>query len=249
MVMSRQIGFTVHNPIWRAYVLLIEPRQWFFEGQGLMRRMPWLLFGFSGAVWALRRGGAASLLAACLLAYGILFTCYVDLLPTSLWKYKNIHYFKWTFPGLGLLAWLLLGALFRRQKFAWAVLGAVFLVSCVRVMPRPAGPDELANVVDIPGPAATEANTTMEALFTVIDDLGPVENIHVMRAYPFPAGDGVRLVGLRRDFLGEVKRGFSAGPDLSAATQPQRRWAEHIGFGYPCWLPPSSTCKKSKPLP
>jgi hypothetical protein len=152
------------------------------------------------------------------------------------------------FPGFGLLAWLLLGALFRRRRLAWVALAAVFLLSCIRVTPRAAGPHELANMVDIPGPAATEADTTMETQLSVVDDLGIAPNVMVMRAFPFPSGDGVRLIGLRRDFLGEVKRGFSPGPDISAATGPQRRWAEQIGFGFPCWLP-ASGCKRSAAAP
>jgi len=248
MLNSRLIGFTAHNLVWRAYVLLIEPRQWFFAGQGLIRRMYWLLLGFAGVLWALRRGGAAALLAACLIAYGTLFLCYVDLLPTGLWTYKNVHYFKWMFPGFGLLAWLLLGELFRGRRLAWAALAAVFLLSCIRVTPRPAGPNELANMVDIPGPAATEADTTMEPRLFVVDDLGTALNVITMRAFPFPSGDGVRVIGLRRDFLGTVKRGFSPGPDMSAATGPQRRWAEQIGFGFPCWLP-AGACKRSAAAP
>jgi len=248
MLISRLIGFTVHNLVWRVYVLLIEPRQWFFSGQGLMQHRQWLLFGFAGALWALRRGAAAALLAACLIAYGVLYLCYVDLLPTGLWKYMNVNYFKWMFPGFGLLAWLLLGELFRRQRLAWAALAAVFLLSCIRVTPRPAGPHELANMVDIPGPAATDADTMLETRLSVVDDLGVAPNLFVMRAFPFPSGDGVRLIGLRRDFLGTVKRGISPGPDISVATGPQRRWAEHIGFGYPCWLF-LRACKKSAAWP
>jgi hypothetical protein len=248
MLGSRVVGFTVHNLVWRAYVLLIEPRQWFFSGQGLMQHRQWLLFGFAGAFWALRRGDAVALLAACLIAYGGLYLCYVDLLPTSLWTYKAIHYFKWTFPGLGLLAWLLLGALFRRQRLAWTALAVVFLLSCIRVTPRPADSHELANMVDIPGPAATDGDTMMEPRLFVVDDLGIVQNVTVMRAFPFPSGDGVRLIGLRRDFLGTIKRGFSVGPDIAASTGPQRRWAEQIGFGYPCWLF-LRACKKSAAWP
>jgi hypothetical protein len=103
-------------------------------------------------------------------------------------------------------------------------------------------------MVDIQGPAATEADTTMEPRLFVVDDLGIASNVIVMRAFPFPSGDGVRLIGLRRDFLGEIRRGFSPGPDISAATGPQRRWAEHIGFGFPCWLP-AGACKKSPASP
>jgi len=248
MIVSRMMGFTTHDLIWRAYVLLIEPRQWFFDGHGLMQHRQWLLFGFAGAVWILRRGGPAAMLGACLIAQFVLYLCYVDLLPTGLWKYMNIHYFKWMFPGFGLLAWLLLQALVRRRPSAWATLTAIFLLSCVQVTPRPAGPLEPAKMVDIPGPKATEADTTLELALFVVDDLGIAPNAVMMRAFPFPEGDGVRLIGIRRDLVGEIRRGFSPGPDISTASGPQRRWAEHVGFGYPCWLL-LRACKKSAAWP
>jgi len=47
---------------------------------------------------------------------------------------------------------------------------------------------------------------------------------------------------LKRDFVGPVEWVPGRGLDMPAAVPPQRRWAEHIGFGYPCWLPPHS-CK------
>jgi hypothetical protein len=241
---SRAVGFTVHNPIWRAYVLLIEPRQWFFAGQGLMARMPWLIFGFAGALWAAWRGGAAALLSVCLIAYCILFLCYVDLLPTGLWRYYNIHYFKWTFPGFGLLAWLLFKELRLRRRMAWTALAVVLLLSCIRVTPRPAGPDEAANAVDIDGPVATEGNTTMNTRLLASDSEGTLRNVIMMRAFPLPSGDGVRLIGLRRNFDGPVAWGPGMGLDMPASVSPERRWAEHVSLGYPCWLPPYP-CKKS----
>lgn len=80
---SQEIGFTAQNPVWRAYVLLIEPRQWFFAGRGLFARMPWLILGVAGAIAAWLRPGPARLLSLCLTAYCLLFVAYVDLLPTG----------------------------------------------------------------------------------------------------------------------------------------------------------------------
>jgi hypothetical protein len=242
MLNSQNIGFTIHNPIWRAYVLLIEPRQWFFAGQGLLNRIPWLIFGFAGALWAWRRAGALALLSACLTAYCLLFLCYVDLLPTGLWRYLNIHYFKWTLPGFGLLAWLLLGELRLRGQTAWGALAIVLLLSCIRVTPRPASADEPAAAVDLMGIAATEGNTTMNPELIAIDTSGAAPNITTMRAFPLPDGDGARLIGLRRDFSGPVVWAPDHGLSQKAGA-PQFRWAEAIGFGYPCWLPPYP-CKK-----
>ncbi len=244
MTNSQWIGFTAHNPVWRAYVLLIEPRQWFFFGRGLLARMPWLLLGLAGSLWVWRGRGPAALLSTCLLAYCLLFLSYVDLLPTGLWRYFNVHYFKWTLPGFGLLAWILIQALRRRSRSAWGVLALVLLVSCIRVMPRLARADEPAVAVDMPGPRATEANTTFSVSLAVTDSIGTAQSVATMRAFPLPGGDGVRFIAIRRDFLGAL----AWEPDHALPTPPepgpQRRWAEHIGIGYPCWLPPY-VCKRA----
>jgi len=242
MTISGRIGLTLHNAVWRAYVLLIEPRQWFFDGRGLVQRMPWLLLGFAGALSAWRRGGAVALLSACLVAYCLFFLCYVDLLPTGLWRYRNVHYFKWTLPGFGLLGWLLLRELAGRRPVAWAALAVVLLLSAIRVTPRLAGPDEPAVAVDLPDPAANETATTMNFDLAAADARGILANITVMRAFSFRSGVGVgvRLIGLRRDFVGHVDWAPGQGPPF--APDPQVRWAEHIGLGYPCWLPPLA-CK------
>jgi len=75
---------------------------------GLTEHYPWLFLSLAGYVWALLRGDALLRVAA--LAIGILFALYMpysDLLPTNIWRYLGIHYFKWTFPFLALFAWLL----------------------------------------------------------------------------------------------------------------------------------------------
>lgn len=238
MINSRYLGFTLHNPLFRAYILLIEPRQWYFAGQGLMRHMPWLLFGFAGMAVAWRRGSALALLSVCLAAYFALYLSYVDLLPTGLWRYLNVHYFKWTWAGFGLVGWLLVRDLFARRREAWVALAAVFLLSCIRVVPRLADPAEPAVAVDLRGAAATEANTTMDPTLAVQDSAGLLRSIATMRAFPLPEGAGVRLIAVRRDFVGTVT--WAPGHELPMLDDqpPQSHWAEQIGFGFPCWLAP-----------
>ena len=248
MINSGNIELTVHNPIWRACVLLIEPRQWFFAGSGILSRIPWLLLGFAGALWAWRKGGVLALLSVCLTAYCLFFLCYIDLLPTGLWRYFNVHYFKWTLPGFGLLGWLLLGDLRLRRRTAWVALAVVLILSCIRVTPRPAVPNEPAVAVDIPGPAATEGNTTMNPELAVADADGVISNITMMRAFPFPSSNGVRLIALRRDFADPVDWRAGHGLDMPAGAPPQRRWAESIAIGFPCWLPPH-ICRKPVSAP
>ncbi len=241
MINSGSIGLTLHNPVWRAYVLLIEPRQWFFAGEGVLERIPWLLFGFAGALWAWRRGAALALLSVCLIAYCLFFLCYVDLLPTGLWRYFNIHYFKWTLPGFGLLGWRLLGELRLGGRTAWAALAVVFLLSCIRVTPRPAGAEEAANVVDMPGPAATEGNTTMNPELAIARCVGDDPQHHRDAGLPATVGrrgaaDRVEAGFHRRSRMDYRARRMGAG-HAGGRGFLQRRWAEQIGFGYPCWLP------------
>jgi hypothetical protein len=98
---------------------------------GLTEHYPWLFLSLAGIVWALLRGDV--LLRVTALAIGILFMLYMpynELLPTSLWRYKNIHYFKWTFPFLALFAWLLMKHVLEgwRRRTGW-VLPAALLVA------------------------------------------------------------------------------------------------------------------------
>src|SRR5262245_45647275 len=87
---------------------------------GLTEHYPWLFLSLAGLVWALLRGDALLRVAAfaiCLLF--ALYMPYSDLRPNGLWRYLNIHYFKWTFPFLALFAWLLVKQViegWRRQE-------------------------------------------------------------------------------------------------------------------------------------
>jgi hypothetical protein len=78
---------------------------------GLVQRYPWLLFSLAGLVWVLLRGDFfLRVLAVAICGFFVIYMSYGDLLPNGLWRYLNIHYFKWTFPFLGLFAWLLIEA-------------------------------------------------------------------------------------------------------------------------------------------
>src|SRR5262245_7754500 len=99
---------------------------------GLTEHYPWLFLSLAGFVWALLRGD--TLLRVAALAIGLLFALYMpynELLPPGIWRYKTIHYFKWTFPFLALFAWLLVKEVLEgwRRREGWvfpaALLGAI----------------------------------------------------------------------------------------------------------------------------
>lgn len=75
---------------------------------GLTERYPWLFLSLAGLVWVLIRGdGLLRSVAFAILLHLVLYLPYGDLLPNGLWRYSNIHYFKWTFPFLALFGVLL----------------------------------------------------------------------------------------------------------------------------------------------
>jgi hypothetical protein len=91
-----------------GYTLYLEPHA------GLIDKYPWLLLSFVGILFVLVRGDLVlRIVALAICAQFILYLPYGDLLPTSLWRYMNIHYFKWTFPYLALFTWLIVAFLAR----------------------------------------------------------------------------------------------------------------------------------------
>jgi hypothetical protein len=101
------------------------------KNAGLAEHYPWLFLSLAGFVWALLRGDALLRVAA--LAIGLMFVLYIpynELLPTSLWRYKNIHYFKWSFPFLALFAWLLVTKALEgwRRRKGWVLPTTLLIV-------------------------------------------------------------------------------------------------------------------------
>jgi hypothetical protein len=240
MRQSRALGFTFYDFGWKAYVILIDPRAWFGEGDGLLRRCPWIAFSLAGVIPALRRGRALATLVAMLTAHAVLYLSYVDLLPTGFWRFDNVHYFTWALPGYAVLAFVLVQDIFRRggvgRLIAGASVVATALVLCVRVDPVRAAPGEPAKMLEFPGLKST-FDGVYSAPLALRDGAGEIPNVFRMRVYP--AADGLRAIALRRPFIGPVSwlPGHAPdGPDEISSTA----WAIGVAFGWPCWLPRSS---------
>lgn len=91
---------------------------------GLTERYPWLFLSLAGLLWALIRGdGLLRSVAFAIVLLFVLYLPYGDLLPNGLWRYLNIHYFKWTFPFLALFAVLLVKQVLVswRQRQGWSI--------------------------------------------------------------------------------------------------------------------------------
>lgn len=97
----------------------------FYSGQplyvemqsGILQHYPWVWFAGVGGLLALTNG--PSELRALIIAMGIqlaIYLSYSDLLPSGLWRFNNIHYFKWMFPFWGLLGVLALKEIWRAAR-------------------------------------------------------------------------------------------------------------------------------------
>ena len=69
------------------------------------------------------------LLALMIVASWTLYFAYVDLLPANLWRYHFVHYLKWSFPGLGLFAWLFVLRVWQSPRWQHGLTVAVIIVA------------------------------------------------------------------------------------------------------------------------
>ncbi len=239
MTSSRGLGFAFDSAGWKTYLLLLAPRPWFPSDAGIVQRLPWVVPGLGGmlAIPFIARGlprDLLALMAVMIAAYCLLFFCYVDLLPSGLWRFHNIHYFKWTMPGLVLLGMLLLRTLtFGPRRPALAALAMVLLLIDLRFPPRPAAAAQPAWMIQIPGPIPGFAAAYFGHV-TVRDARGPMKRIHDFRA--LPDKEGWRLIALRRPFAGQVTVG-GLGQQWDGPVGPAaRRWTRGPSLYLPCWL-------------
>lgn len=241
MVRSRVIGFRLGELPFKTFVLLISARPWFPFGNGLLERLPWMALGFAGMALlpglpsrTARRG--MTMLAVTMLSYMAMFFSYVDLLPSGLWYYDNVHYFMWLLPGFVLFALLLLRALwFGPRKAALLAMAGFLVLSAIRVVPVRVAGGEAARMVQYPMPAPADWQLSYFGHERLTDRNGVFDNVSSMRT--IPDDQGLRVISLAAPFVGILAWQDTAGLILPPGATPVR-WGATIGFGLPCWLPP-----------
>jgi hypothetical protein len=247
MAVSRTLGFYFGNLGFKAYVLLIDPQSWFgFDAenwhQGLLLRAPWLVLGLAGfAVAPLCLRGPARWLAAALIvatvAHIVLYLSYTDLLATGIWRYWNIHYLKWLYPGMALLGLIALRELATGRRYiAFASVVAALLVTSVRIVPKPAAANEPYRMAEVIGPRHSWTEAYFE-LPTLQDSQGRLPTLQAVRATPLT--NGLRVWAIRRDMSGPLSWAPDAGDGLGPITG-QRHFRAALRFGWPCYLVPRS---------
>lgn len=207
MLYSAQYGFNFAWLGWKAYVVLVDPRGWFGEGMGLLVYAPWLLLGGAGLIAACvvtpaARRPVTLTVAAAGVVYSVLMLAYVDLLPTGLWRFNNLHYFKWVFPLFGLFALrFVLDA--RRRPVLLLALAPVVLALTIRLEPVRVGPNAPARMVVFPAPNAAEWIPTYFATAWMADTTGELRNS--FDYHQILVRGRVHAVALRRPFTGDER--------------------------------------------
>jgi hypothetical protein len=256
MRMSADYGLNFQRLGWKAYLILIEPRPWFPEGCGLLAACPWMLVGACGMCAALlpgqsRRSEVVMLIAIAVI-YSVLMLAYVDLLPSGLWFYGNVHYFKWLLPLFALFAVIFLRVSLNRPVACAGLVVAFLLVTSVRFEPVQVSANEPARALLLPG-AGSDAAQVYMAHSVIVDRGGTLRNFYEYHQVP-RADNRVIAIALRRDFAGRENwqgngEELAYWPRASTTIEvraplpghwpkvPIARFAPRISFGVPCWLP------------
>ena len=104
---SAAIGLEWRLLALRWVMVVIGPRPVLPEGVGLAVGLPWVAAGIVGMVLGLLRPQgrrACIFVAAIVVLHWAVYLMYRDLQPAAIWRFYNMHYFKWTFPFLALWA-------------------------------------------------------------------------------------------------------------------------------------------------
>ncbi len=240
MLLSNRIGFRATNLWWKSYLLLIDPRPWLPTGVGLLQRFPWLVASFAGmlSIPFLRSEQRApfGLLSLLIATTWTLFFLYGDLQPSGLWLFQNIHYFKWTFPGLLLLGFIFVRNLAGPHRMVLSIIFSSVLLACmIQLRPKPAREQERAWVVQVPQAAPALLPTYFGSL---ILKAGPDNLVNTLDFRAMPDSEGFRIIAYYHAVTGPLSL-ISRVPGIeSRAALSTVRWRISPHLGFPCWLPP-----------
>ena len=249
VLLSREYGLNFADLPWKAYVLLVDPSAWFPGESGLLRTMPWLLIGAAGLVLGLvtLRGPARALwlcLGLSVGAYCAVLFAYVDLLPSGMWRYNNVHYFKWLLPLFALSVLLFVRWARAIPGRSAALLGALVLASCIRPNPIVVGSDAPARALRFAGGGAwTDIYMARSA---IRDARGLQRNFFEYHQMPQGATQ-VIAVALKQPFAGGERWMTSASMQvwprgapgheakLAFSPHPFERLGTRWQIAPPCW--------------
>jgi hypothetical protein len=250
---SQDIGFIFSALPIKLYVLFIDPAAVYGQGTAILTAYPWIFLSLIGIVCCLLERSRQSIVAACVLVHILFYACYADLLPTNIWRFNLIHYLKWTFPFLGLFAWLAVKTVLSGHRTKSAVLAAAGLICLLSVRIDLERVDAAAGTISPSGFQSSFADMASIAAIDIPMMGGLPKGLNEWPATLDADGQGLRRYaeflsapqdfGLRIILTRSVHaETIAAAFDPASAMSPTgklpigRRYG--IGFGWPCWLPP-----------
>ncbi len=239
MIAAAQTGFVPADIGWKAHVLLVDPRPWFPESTSIVETLPWIVPGVAGliALGVVVRGpvrGVLILLAVAILPSTLLMLTYADLQPPGLWRFGNIHYFKWMMPlfGAGVVLWFRLLATTHGRVTLAATMVALLLPLGIRIDPVGVAGDVPARMLLFRGDPHRDWQEGYFASVTVSDALGTQANVRDF--HQIPDANGQRAIAVRRLFGTDPRRSDPGEPRGGiTGQQPYARYGERVTFGVP----------------
>lgn len=260
---SAQVGLDAGLIASHWVSLFIDPRPLFTDGTGLIVAFPWIasgLCGLAAAVLLGRRRLAHLAVLGSVGTYLLIYLAYRDLNPPGLWRYGNVHYFKWLLPVLGLYTLVLAGLLVRRPlATAWLTLGVAAALLPWRV--------RLVDIAPLPTQRPDPHTLVFNAdLRSVADSLtvpadGAWGSIYFGGVRDTPTGrlaqtTGFRLVPRDGGFTlmpmrpaGRGRMTLYVPSDVRLDDGPAFAARQHISWGLPCWLIATGACTPQPILP
>ena len=266
---STAIGSEYSQALVKFYAIFIDPISIYTAGdkgdcEAILHRMPWMLFGFCGVVAAILQRNRLSAVALWIVLHIVVYVSYTDLIPTGVWRFWNIHYFKPILPFLALLAWTFVAGFAERESWkrhlgiavAAMVLSSLHLdlvpLAIAQSRPRDNRGFELVlsetapvKAIDIPGASADFPEVFWRGARLTVDGT-PLRNYgglgFDLRAVPAPWG--VRIVLLEphkgQRFTGQLLGKVALPADYARFITASRL---RLGFGWPRWWWPESDRK------
>lgn len=229
--------------------------------EAIYKRMLWMALSLPAMVYVAVKGSRIFRLIALMAAVQVmLYLPYSDLLPTGIWIYRNIHYFKWMFPYLALfIFWMIVSAVKTealQRKRDWVfVFSVVVSLPILLVHIRPIEVNDVrVKVSDDQGVAKVELTVDKPAEMELVTL--PVLNGEYSKVY-FGAGNQVAVNGKPLKFIRDYR--FLPRSDggvallfirpvvastvlirakemsLQPAGEPPRVFRARLGIGWPAW--------------
>jgi hypothetical protein len=133
--MRHSAGFGLDPAIipFRFAVIFGNPTPFFGEGTGLLQRYPLVSIGLWALVYVTFWQRTLLGIAAAVWISFLLYLAYPDFLPSGIWRYMNIHYWKWLFPIMALLTFVAARDVWQKRSRAAALLSLALTAPLILV--------------------------------------------------------------------------------------------------------------------